>query len=116
MIARCSFLEDAIKADPVRLISAMTKLEAGIVMVARHGIEAELEVDELIRDLGITIVPLDEHQANLAREAFARYGRGRHPAGLNFGDCAAYALAKMEPEPLLFKGSDFGATDIEAVR
>jgi ribonuclease VapC len=66
-----------------------------------------------LREIAATIVPFDEHQADIARDAFARYGRGRHPAGLNFGDCAAYALAMAEAEPLLFKGTDFGATDVQ---
>jgi ribonuclease VapC len=106
-------LENAIEVDSVRLVSAMTKLEAGIVMVGRHGIDGGMRLDELIARIAATIVPFDEHQADIAREAFARYGKGRHPAGLNFGDCAAYALAVAEAEPLLFKGTDFGATDVE---
>jgi ribonuclease VapC len=61
-------------------------------------------------------MPFDNEQAHIARDAFARFGKGRHPAGLNFGDCAAYALAIAEAEPLLFKGTDFGETDVEVVR
>jgi ribonuclease VapC len=59
------------------------------------------------------LLAFNEHQAHIARDAFARYGKGRHRAGLNFGDCAAYALAMAEAEPLLFKGTDFGATDVQ---
>jgi ribonuclease VapC len=62
------------------------------------------------------IVAFDSEQLSLARRAFRRYGKGRHPAGFNFGDCAAYALAQWSGEPLLFKGSDFAATDVPRVR
>jgi ribonuclease VapC len=105
----------SIGSDPVRLVSAVSKLEAGMVAVGRRGAAASHELDRLLRDLSIQIVPFDERQADIARDAFARYGKGRHQAGLNFGDCAAYALAIAEAEPLLFKGTDFGATDVEVV-
>jgi ribonuclease VapC len=82
-------------------------------MVGRKGPAAGREVDLLIAKLAATVVPFDEHQADIARDAFARYGKGRHRAGLNFGDCASYALAIAEAEPLLFKGTDFGATDVQ---
>ncbi len=71
--------------------------------------------DNLIDKLGIEVVPVDREQALLAREAFRRFGKGRHKAGLNFGDCFAYALAKQTNEPLLYKGNDFSQTDISAV-
>jgi ribonuclease VapC len=106
-------LEDAIESNPVRLVSAMSKLEAGMVMIGRHGTEGSLQLDRLLREMAAAVVPFDEHQADIAREAFIRFGKGRHPAGLNFGDCAAYALAMAEAEPLLFKGTDFGATDVQ---
>lgn len=105
-------LESAIERDGVRLISAMNKLEAGLVMVGRHQLEGAARLDRLLREIAAIIVPFDEHQADVARDAFARYGKGRHRAGLNFGDCAAYALAMTEGEPLLFKGTDFRATDV----
>jgi ribonuclease VapC len=107
-------LEDAIEADPVRLVSAMSKLEASMVMIGRHGIEGGARLDRLLREIAATVVPFDDHQADIARDAFVRFGKGHHPAGLNFGDCAAYALAMAEAEPLLFKGTDFGATDVAA--
>jgi ribonuclease VapC len=91
----------------------MSKLEAGMVMIGRHGTEGSLQLDRLLREMAAAVVPFDEHQADIAREAFIRFGKGRHPAGLNFGDCAAYALAMAEAEPLLFKGTDFGATDVQ---
>lgn len=70
--------------------------------------------DALLRSAKITIEPFTVEQAHIARQAFLDYGKGRHPAGLNFGDCFAYALAKTSGEPLLFKGADFAKTDIRA--
>ena len=93
----------------------MTKLEAGLVMVGRFGPAGGAELDALLQDIAASVVPFDDHQAMIARDAFVRFGKGRHRAGLNFGDCAAYALAIAEAEPLLFKGTDFGATDVEVV-
>jgi ribonuclease VapC len=107
--------QNAILSDSIRLVSAVTKLEASMVAIGRRGPDAAYDVAALVRDLGVQVVPFDERQADIARDAFARYGRGRHRAGLNFGDCAAYALAIAEAEPLLFKGTDFGATDVEVV-
>jgi len=105
----------AIEADPRRLISAVTKLEARMVALGRFGPAAAADLDALIATIAPTVVPFDDHHADIARDAFARYGKGRHKAALNFGDCAAYALAVTEAEPLLFKGTDFSATDVECV-
>jgi len=105
----------AIDAAPTRLVSAMTKLESGLVMVGRFGPEGGRQLDGLLRDIAASIVPFTDHHADIARDAFVRYGKGRHKAGLNFGDCASYALAIAEAEPLLFKGTDFGSTDVEVV-
>jgi ribonuclease VapC len=107
--------EQAIKADPNRLVCAMTKFEAGMVMVGRHGRDGGSRLDRLLDRVHAIIISFDDNHATIAREAFVRYGKGRHRAGLNFGDCAAYALAIAEAEPLLFKGTDFGATDVEVV-
>jgi len=107
-------LERAIEADPARLVSSVTKLEAGMVMIGQRGSAQPL--DRLLAKISSTIVPFDEQQADIARDAFARYGKGRHRAALNFSDCAAYALAMAEAEPLLFKGTDFGDTDVEVAR
>lgn len=107
--------EAAIAADKVRLISAMTKLEAGMVAIGLRGVAGGDDLDRLLTQIAATIVPFDDHQAEIAREAFVRFGKGRHKAGLNFGDCAAYALAVLEAEPLLCKGADFAATDVEVV-
>jgi ribonuclease VapC len=106
----------AISADDVRLASAMSKLEASIVVIGRVGEAGLPDLDRLLADLEIDVVSFDQHQANTARDAFVRYGKGRHRAGLNFGDCAVYALAMVEAEPLLFKGTDFGATDVAVVK
>lgn len=107
--------EAAIRADRVRLMSAVTKLEASMVAVGLRGVAGADDLDRLLTRISAIIIPFDERQADIAREAFTRYGKGRHKAGLNFGDCAAYALAALEAEPLLYKGADFAATDIKVV-
>ena len=94
------------------LLSAVSVLEAGIVIEARRGVEGAADLDALLRAGLIEVAAFDTDQSALAREAFRRYGKGRHPAALNFGDCAAYALTKISGEPLLFKGSDFSQTDV----
>lgn len=106
----------AIEADPRRLISAVTRLEARMVALGRFGQGGAADLDAMITTIAPVVVAFDDHQADIARDAFARFGRGRHPAALDFGDCAAYALAISEAEPLLFKGTDFAATDVEVVR
>ncbi len=102
----------AIAAAPKRLISAVSALEAAIVLACRKGADGVSVLDELLATAQFEIVSLDEAQYLLAREAYSRFGKGRHPAGLNFGDCCAYALARHLDVPLLFKGNDFGKTDI----
>lgn len=109
---RKSFLESILQAE-TRMISAATVLEAGIVLEARRGESAGREFDLFVVRANLQIVPIDGEQAEIARSAWRRYGKGRHPAGLNFGDCFAYALAKALGEPLLAKGTDFAATDVE---
>jgi ribonuclease VapC len=106
---------DAISAAPIRLISAVSALETAIVIEAKKGTMGSRLLDELLVAAQINIVAFDQNQFNLAREAYTRFGKGRHPAALNFGDCCAYALARNSGEPLLFKGQDFSATDIEKV-
>ncbi len=105
----------AILAAPRRMISAMTKLEASMVAIGTGDPGGADDLDELLAELQVTVVAFDDRQADVARAAFVRFGRGRHPAALNFGDCAAYALAVCEAEPLLFKGTDFAATDVAVV-
>ncbi|MBI5165126.1 MAG: type II toxin-antitoxin system VapC family toxin [Magnetospirillum sp.] len=96
-------------------LSAVSHLEAALVVTARKGAAALEDLDALVARAGIVVVPFDLRQAEIAREAFRRFGKGRHPAALNFGDCAAYALAADRDLPLLFKGSDFSQTDLRAV-
>jgi len=106
----------AIYGGTVRFLSAVSKLESSMVAAGTHGRAGVSDLDKLLTDLQIEIISFDGHQAMIARDAFIRYGKGRHPARLNFGDCAAYALAIAEAEPLLFKGTDFGATDVKVVQ
>lgn len=106
--------ETAIEQDPVRLLSAGSLLETSIVIEARYGEAGGRELDRLIHKAQIEVVPFDQDQVELARDAYRRYGKGRHPAALNYGDCFAYALCTIRGEPLLFKGDDFGQTDIRS--
>ena len=99
-----------------RLISAVSVLEAAMVLEGRKGDDAGSDLDLFLQRASIETVAFDEEQLLLARTAFRRFGKGRHAAGLNFGDCASYALAQWSGEPLLFKGNDFAATDIARVR
>lgn len=109
------FLDSIFQAE-TRMISAANVLETGIVLEARRGESAGREFDLFVVRANIQIVPVDGEQAEIARSAWRKYGKGRHPAALNFGDCFAYALAKFTSEPLLAKGTDFAATDIEVCR
>ena len=103
----------AITAAGSRLVSASSVLETGIVLEARQGEAAGREFDLFVVRANLQIVPVDAEQADLARSAWRKFGKGRHPAGLNFGDCFSYALARLTGEPLLAKGADFAGTDIE---
>jgi ribonuclease VapC len=109
---RKRFLELIVEA-PKRLISAANALETGIVLEARRGEAAGREFDLFLVRANLEVVPVDSEQVEIARSAWRKYGKGRHPAGLNFGDCFAYALAKSSDELLLAKGEDFSLTDIE---
>jgi len=95
-------------------MSAVNYLEAALVIDNRGDAVASREFDRFFRRSGIVIEPVTLEQAQIARQAYRDYGKGRHPAGLNFGDCLAYALAKAADEPLLFKDGDFRQTDVEA--
>lgn len=105
----------AIEAETVRLMSASTAVEIGIVVLARQGPEGLLNWADLKDTVEIEIVPFTERHAELATHCFATYGKGRHRARLSFGDCCAYAAAIDLGEPLLFKGGDFHLTDVEIV-
>ena len=106
----------AIADADTRLISAATLVEASLVIESRFGETGGRELDLLINRLGVVIVPVDADQVDEARRAWRRFGRGRHPAGLNFGDLFSYALARSTGQPLLFKGNDFTRTDVARVR
>lgn len=105
----------AIEADPERLVSSANLLEAGIVLLRREGFVALQDLSDFIAEGGITIEPVTGDQAWRAVHAYERFGKGRHRAALNFGDCFAYALAQSTRQPLLFKGTDFTLTDVAAV-
>jgi ribonuclease VapC len=105
---------DLIEATSIRRLSAATRVEATLVIEGRKRDAGRADLDLFLSVAEVEVVPVTLEQAELAWEAFRRYGRGRHPAGLNFGDVFAYALAKITGEPLLFKGEDFSKTDIEA--
>jgi len=93
-------------------ISAGNFIELSMVIEGQFGADVLRQCDALFRWVGIIVEPVTLEQAHLARQAFHDFGKGRHPAGLNFGDCFAYALAKVTGEPLLFKGEDFKKTDL----
>lgn len=98
-----------------RLISAATLLETGIVILSRRGEIGARDLDLTVAALRFEVVPVTAAQVHVARRAFREYGKGRHPACLNLGDCFSYALAKETGQPLLFKGNDFTLTDLTAM-
>lgn len=108
-------IEVVLEGDGTRLLSAASLLETSIVVEARYGDAGGRELDMLLYKAGVEIVAVTADQIELAREAYRRFGKGRHPAELNFGDCFSYALSKHLGEPLLFKGEDFGRTDVVVV-
>jgi len=109
-------LAQAIAADPKRLICAVTALECSIVIQAKKGNPGTRELDLLLYQAKIQTVDMNNDQVNLAREAYNKYGKGRHRAALNLGDCCSYALSAYLGEPLLYKGEDFSQTDITKAR
>ena len=105
-------VEAALDQAPVRAIAVASVFEASIVLESRFGEAGSHELDLMLSRLAIKVVPMDLDQLEWARYAYRSYGKGRHQAGLNFGDCFAYALAKSRSEPLLYLGRDFPETDI----
>jgi len=103
---------DAIDADPVRLMSTASFVECSIAVSSRRGPEGLRDLDQLVSRAGIQFEAVDAEQGGIARDAWQRFGKGRHAAALNFGDCFAYALAFVTGEPLLCLGQDFSLTDI----
>jgi ribonuclease VapC len=104
-------IDKMLEADHLR-IGAPTLVETSLVAGGRRKAAVGDEVDELIKELGVTVVPFGEIEWKLAVKAFQKFGRGRHPAALNFGDCLAYACAARAGDTLLFVGDDFAKTDI----
>ncbi len=113
--ATAARIAQLIETSSPRLLSAANLLETSIVIESRKGEPGGRELDLLLYRATIEIVAVDQDQAEIARAAWRRFGRGRHPAGLNFGDCFAYALAKTRRLPLLYQGNDFSQTDIESL-
>jgi len=109
-------LLSAVEADRTRLVSAASVVEASLVLLGRYGEAGDFPLDRLVRSIGAEVVPVGEGQVALARDGALRFGRGRHPAALNFGDCFSYALSVERGEPLLFVGDDFSQTDVEVCR
>jgi ribonuclease VapC len=107
------FTEQILKSDDC-LLSAVSFVEASIIAESNGGDGGVRQLDAFIRTAGISIEPVSEEQALAARQAYSDFGKGRHAAGLNLGDCFSYALSKVSGEPLLFKGADFRKTDIRA--
>jgi ribonuclease VapC len=104
----------AISEADVCRVSAATFVEVSVVVESQTGDAGSRQWDSFFRTAGIGIEPVTEEQAHAARQAWSDFGKGRHAAGLNFGDCFSYALAKVSGEPLLFKGDDFRKTGIPA--
>ena len=109
-------LVEALEADRTRLVSGATVVETSLVVLGRFGEMGDPQVDRLLRGIGAEVVPVGLEQVAIARDAALRFGRGRHPAALNFGDCFSYALAMESGEPLLFVGEDFAKTDVNVYR
>jgi len=107
-----SRLLTAIEGAPIRRIATASVVESAMVLLARWDETAEPQLDLFLRTIGAEMVPVGEEHMLLARDAAVRFGKGRHAAGLNFGDCFSYALAVAAGEPLLFVGEDFGRTDV----
>jgi len=109
-----SVFVQSIAASSKRLVSALSALEAAIVIHSRKGPAGVRELDLLFHAAGLTVVNFDSEQVQLARAAYEKFGKGHHPAALNLGDCCSYALAVSAGESLLFKGNDFSQTDVMA--
>jgi ribonuclease VapC len=105
---------EAIEAAETRLLSAASFVESSMIVESRYGADGIRDLDLFIAKAQLELVAVDVEQAHLARQAFREFGKGRHPAGLNFGDCFSYALARSQAESLLYKGADFGRCDIES--
>jgi ribonuclease VapC len=105
---------EAIEAAETRSLSAASFVETSMIIESRYGSDGMRDLDLFIAKARIELIAVDVEQAHFARQAFRQFGKGRHPAGLNFGDCFSYALARSLADALLYKGSDFGRCDIES--
>lgn len=105
-------LLEAIASEPVCGIGAPTLTEAGLVLTAKMGPQARAVLSRLLQEAGIDVIPFTAEHWSVAVEAYVRFGKGRHPAGLNFGDCLTYSVARLADQPLLFVGDDFPKTDL----
>ena len=108
--------EQRIATTPKNRMSVANVLAAAIVVESRGGVDAGNELDAFLESAEIELAPVTTSQLIAARRAWRRFGKGHHAAGLNFGDCFAYALAETSGEPLLYKGSDFAQTDVKTAR
>lgn len=106
---------EALESADARLLSVATLVEISIIIESRYGAEGLRDLDQFLERADIELVPVDLEQARAARAAFSRFGKGRHAAALNFGDCFSYALARVLGEPLLYKGDDFSQTDLKGL-
>ena len=105
-------LVDEMARDQPCGIGSPTLVETGIVLTAKMGSKARPALSRLLQEVGMDVIPFSDEHWRVAVDAYARFGKGRHPAGLNFGDCLAYAVAKVAEQPLLFIGTDFRKTDV----
>lgn len=108
--------ERAIASATTCRMSVANYLEATMVVESRMGVDGGRQLDDLVETAGIELEPITVAQARAARQAWRRFGKGNHPAGLNFGDCFAYALSEITREPLFYKGDDFALTDVETIQ
>ena len=112
---QCRQYLQAIEADDTRLMSVATFVEASIIIEARYGTDGLRDLDHFLGKAGVELVAVDSEQPHTAHSAYSKFGRGRHHAALNYGDCFSYALATVKGEPLLYKGNDFVHTDVRPV-
>lgn len=102
-----------LSAQTTAAVAAPTLAEVGLVMTAKMGRKASIVLSRFLQETNLAVIPFAEEHWRVAVEAYARFGKGRHAAGLNFGDCLTYAVARLAGQPLLFVGRDFSKTDLE---
>jgi ribonuclease VapC len=107
-------LDEKMRQADVLAIGAPTLVETGMVLIGKYGMAAQATIARLRERLGLVVISFGETHWDVAAEAFGRFGKGQHPAGLNYGDCMTYATARIAEQPLLYIGNDFAQTDVEA--